>query len=329
MRLHVLVNETAGLKPTQSTTCLIASALEQGHQVWVSDMRSLSLSPERVVYVRAAQSHLPKRAKTAEGLKKLVAELLRAPRLLLPLVASDRVLVRTNPGYDDQLWAHSMDLELLAIAQSQGVRVVNDPMALHRSMTKLNLAMLPADCSPRSLVSRDAEQIRDWVAQAPDRVVLKPLRGTQGRDVFFIDPKAPANLRQIIEVLTRDGAAICQDFMPDAAKGDVRLIVLAGEPLQVDGHYAAVGRVPAKGELRSNVALGGHPTAVQPSEALLALGRRAGASLHAQGILLAGLDVISGKIVEANVFSTGGLTDAGTFARVDFCASVIQAVEQA
>lgn len=321
MKLHVLVNETAGLKPAQSTTALIASALDRGHQVWVSDMRSLSLSPARAVFVRAAQAH------KADTPQALVAELIKAPRSLMPLGGGDRVLVRTNPGRDDQVWAHSMALELLAIAQGQGVKVVNDPMALHRSMTKLNLSMLPADCSPRSLISRDADQIREWVAQAPSRVVLKPLRGTQGRDVFFIDPQAPANLRQIIEVLTRDGAAICQDFMPDAAQGDVRLIVLAGAPLRVDGHYAAVGRVPAKGELRSNVALGGHPRAVVPSEALLALGRRAGQALHAQGILLAGLDVISGKIVEANVFSTGGLTDAGAFAGVDFCAAVIQALE--
>lgn len=322
MKLHVLVNETTGLKPSQSTTALIASALARGHQVWVSDMRSLSLSPERSVFVRAAQAH------PASTPQALVAELIKAPRSLMPLASEDRVLVRTNPGRDEQVWAHSMALELLAIAQAQGATVLNDPMALHRSMTKLNLSMLPADCSPRSLISRDSEQIKDWVSQAPGRVVLKPLRGTQGRDVFFIDPAAPANLRQIIEVLTRDGAAICQDFMPDAAQGDVRLIVLAGEPLQVDGHYAAVGRVPAKGELRSNVALGGHPTAVQPSEALLSLGRRAGQALHEQGILLAGLDVISGKIVEANVFSTGGLTDAGAFAGVDFCAAVIQAVEE-
>jgi hypothetical protein len=59
------------------------------------------------------------------------------------------------------------------------------------------------------------------------------------------------------------------------------------------------------------------------------LGRGASTARHAQGILPAGLDVISGKIVEAKVFSTGGLTAAGAFARVDFCASVIQAVEQA
>ncbi len=322
MKLHVLVNETAGLKPSQSTTALITSALDRGHQVWVSDMRSLSLSPERAVFVRAAQAH------SAPTSHELVAALIKAPRALMPLATGDRVLVRTNPGRDDQVWAHSMALELLAIAQGQGVRVRNDPMALHRSMTKLNLSMLPADCSPRSLVSRDAEQIINWVSMAPGRVVLKPLRGTQGRDVFFVDPAAPANLRQIIEVLIRDGAAICQDFMPDAAKGDLRLIVLAGEALQVDGHYAAVGRVPAQGELRSNVALGGHPIAVRPTEALLALGRRAGQALYAQGILLAGLDIISGKIVEANVFSTGGLTDAGAFAGVDFCAAVIQALEQ-
>ncbi len=317
MKLHVLVNETAGLKPAQSTTALIASALDRGHQVWVSDMRSLSLSPERDVFVRAAQAH------PAHTLEELVAALHKAQSRLMPLLAGDRVLVRTNPGRDDQVWAHSMALELLALAQDQGIKVLNDPMALHRSMTKLNLSMLPPECSPSSLVSRDAEQIISWVSKAPGRVVLKPLRGTQGRDVFFIDPTAPANLRQIIEVLTRDGAAICQDFMPDAAQGDVRLIVLAGEPLKVEGHYAAVGRIPAKGELRSNVALGGRPTAVEPSETLLALGRKAGQALYAQGILLAGLDVISGKIVEANVFSTGGLTDAGAFAGVDFCAAVI------
>jgi glutathione synthase len=49
----------------------------------------------------------------------------------------------------------------------------------------------------------------------------------------------------------------------------------------------------------------------------------AAAILYADGIRLAGIDLIGTKVIEFNVFSTGGLYDASQFAGQDFAKRII------
>ena len=234
------------------------------------------------------------------------------------------VVVRTNPSRDPRKGLHRRALDLLRVARNQGVRVVNDPDALAQAETKLHLATLPGHLRPRTLVSSDPDRLRAFIEQGPS--VVKPLDGTRGRDVFKVHA-ASENLPQILDVLCRDGLAMAQEFVPEAVHGDVRIIVLGGQVLSLGGHPCAVRRVPPASDFRSNVAVGGtpHPAELQPE--LLAIANEAAALLLAQGIHFAGLDAIGIRLVEVNVFSTGGLPDAARFTGQDYIGAVLDYLE--
>jgi glutathione synthase len=72
------------------------------------------------------------------------------------------------------------------------------------------------------------------------------------------------------------------------------------------------------------VALGGVPRPAQLTQSQRDLAARVGPTLIGQGLWHVGLDVVGDRVVECNVFSPGGMGDAGAFARVDFIRPLVR-----
>lgn len=320
MKLLFLVNDARALKPGQTTTALIAAAAARGSQVFVAGVGDLSLTPQDRVLAHA----LPATATTPEALVRALAVASPTP------VWADGVeglLLRTNPARDQgRSWAHRVALDLARLARERGVTVLSDPDGLARAGSKLYLSTLPPRYRPTTLVSQDVAQLRAFVESAAGPCVLKPLEGTHGRDVFFVDAAEPRNLNQILHVLTRQGYAMAQSYVPEAAQGDTRVLLLEGKLLEVDGRAAIVRRVPGGKDFRSNVSAGGHAAGAELTPFMRELCETVGPRLLRDGIFLAGLDLIGEKVVEINVFSPGGLGDAGGFAERDFLSPVLEAI---
>src|SRR5690606_7023653 len=140
---------------------------------------------------------------------------------------------------------------------SLGVLVVNDPTSLANALSKAYFQHFPEVVRPRTLISRDEEQISAFVDELGGKAVLKTLQGSGGPGGFLIDRKESPNLNQIIEAIARDGYVVAQEFLPDAVNGDVRLFVMNGRPLEVDGSVAAFRRTNNTGDIRSNMSAGG------------------------------------------------------------------------
>lgn len=318
MTLLVLLNDRQDLRPSRTTTALVSECLRRGMDVHVAGIGDLALRDDGGVQATARLAQRP-----SEGAAKLVG-----PPVSLPLDAVDGVLVRTNPGRDiHRGWAHDVGLQLLSVAERQGTRVLSRPAALAAGATKLSVARLPASLRPATLVSRDPKDIRAFVNAAPGACVLKPLVGTQGRDVFRVGPGWGGNATQIVDLLTRDGFCMAQHFVPEAGAGDVRVMLLDEAPLMVDGRLAAVRRVPPGEDFRSNVAVGGQPEPPELTDAQIETVEAVAEELSGQGLFLVGLDLIGTCVVELNVHSPGGLADAGRFADRDYHAAVIDALE--
>lgn len=323
MRFTFLVNRPLELTRDQTTTLLLRGAAARGHEVWVVGVAELGLSTDTRVTGRGRRA--PSGA--FDDTSDFLAALAEAPVESMEVTACDALLIRTNPGRDGaRPWAHETALELATVARERGLLVLGDPDGLVRAASKLYLTRLPERVRPRTLVDHDRGAIRDFIS-AQGTCVLKPLHGTRGRDVFVVDPRDTRNLNQIIEVLTRDGYAMVQEYVPEATDGDTRVVLMDGRPLEVGGHYAAVRRVPGAGDFRSNVAVGGTPAPGVISPAMWDTLAIVGPVVRADGLFLVGADFIGSKIVELNVYSTGGLWDAGRFAGVDFCAPILDAIE--
>ncbi|PRQ07856.1 Glutathione synthetase [Enhygromyxa salina] len=303
MKCVFLVNDVADIDPSMTTAMLLESAQNRGFGVFVGDVAKLGVGVDDAVRVRAIRH--PDQSEHD-----------------LVLHAGDLVVIRTNPGRDTRVGVHQAGLDLMALAQHQGVVVLNEPAGLRRATSKLYSTRIPPAFRPRALVSRDPAVLRAFVDRGAAASVLKPLSGTRGTDVFKVHPGDP-NLGQIIEVLTRGGMAIAQEFLPEAADGDVRVMVLDGEPLRVGDAVAVVRRKPTGTDFRSNVHVGGEPVAAEFTPRLREIVQAVGPLLMSDGLRLCGLDVIGDKIIEINVFAPGGLSDANRFYGVDFTGAIM------
>lgn len=124
------------------------------------------------------------------------------------------------------------------------------------------------------------------------------------------------------------GYVIAQEYLPAATEGDVRLFLMNGRPLKRGDTYAAVRRVPAEGELRSNMHVNGRPAAAVVTPAMLAVAEEMRPKLVRDGMFLVGLDVVGDKLVEVNVFTPGALPEIAELTSIDFSEDIVAELER-
>ncbi len=211
-----------------------------------------------------------------------------------PLAAFDVILMRKDPPFDME---YVYTTYLLERAEDSGVLVVNKPRSLRDANEKLFTAWFP-QCTPPTLVTRNAKRIRDFLGEHGD-IVLKPLGGMGGESVFRLRRGDP-NTNVVIETLTADETrfAMAQRFIPEIAQGDKRILLVDGEPIPY-----ALARIPAEGETRGNLAAGGTGVGVPLTERDRWICAQVGPVLREKGLIFVGLDVIGDYLTEINVTS--------------------------
>jgi len=211
-----------------------------------------------------------------------------------PLHALDAVLMRKDPPFDME---YVYATYLLELARDAGCLVVNDPQTLRDANEKVFAAYFPQCCPPLA-VTRRADVLRDFLAEHGD-IVLKPLDGMGGRSIFHVRRGDP-NTGVIIETLTAHGHRFCmaQRYIPEIESGDKRVLLVDGEPVP---HVLA--RIPAGGDSRGNLAAGARAETRPLSARDRWIAEQVGPSLHARGVLFAGLDVIGDWLTEINITS--------------------------
>ena len=328
MRLAFVINDLATELTDYTTTHLALAAHRRGHEVWYVEVGRFALAPDGQVH---ADAHLLASQRFASA-SDLMASLRSVDRACLDLTVDklDALFLRNDPAADalSRPWAQLAGVNFGRLAEQAGVVVVNSPDGLYHAVNKLYLQLFPAEIRPRCLISRNPDAVRQFMDEIGGNLVIKPLRGSGGHNVFLVRRDDPYNFNQMFETVSREGYVIAQEFIPEAADGDTRLFLLEGELLEVNGAVAAIRRVPAKGDLRSNMAAGGHGELPDITGTIRRIAEVARPQLKADGMFLVGLDLIDGKMVEVNVFTPGGLWTAGRLAGVDFMIPVIEALER-
>jgi glutathione synthase len=241
------------------------------------------------------------------------------------------VLMLRNVPSDDFLsrpWAATVATEFGRLATRHGVIVVNDPNGLAKAGSKMYFQLFPEEVRPRTLITRDREEIKAFAKAEAGTIVLKPLQGSGGASVFLVRPDDVPNLNQMIDAVSRDGFVIAQQYLPAAAEGDMRLFVMNGRPLRVKGKYAAFRRVRRGGDMRSNIHAGGRLAEAEVGDTALRIAEIVRPKLVQDGMFLVGLDIVGDKLMEINVFSPGGLGSAQKFTKINFNRHVIEALDR-
>ena len=172
------------------------------------------------------------------------------------------------------------------------------------------------------MITRDLAEVKSFLAQHGE-VVVKPLYGNAGNAVFHVDSKG-SNLSALVELFKASWVEpfMVQAFIPGVAEGDKRIVLVDGE---VAG---AVNRIPGKGEIRSNLAVGGSAAKTELTQKEREICAALGPALKARGLLFVGIDVIGGEwLTEINVTSPTGIVSIDAFDGVDTGGMIWDAID--
>jgi len=198
--------------------------------------------------------------------------------------------------------------------------VVNDPFWVRNYPEKLLVLQFP-DLTPPTTIARDLETLKVFKAEHKD-IIVKPLYGNGGAGVFRLqeDDRNFNSLHELFSGINRE-PLIAQKFLPDVAAGDKRVILIDGDPI------GAINRVPAKGETRSNMHVGGRPEKVELTERDREICAAIGPLLREKGQVFVGIDVIGGWLTEINVTSPTGIQELERFDGIDVAGAIWDVIE--
>jgi glutathione synthase len=271
-----------------STFALALEAQARGHGLYHYHPRDLSLRHGR----------LYARARKLEVRRKKGDHYTLGPPQALDLATLDVVLMRQDPPFD---MAYITATHLLEHIHPKTL-VVNDPAQVRNAPEKLFVTHFP-DLMPPSLITSDRAEIMAFRAEHKD-IIVKPLFGNGGAGVFHIGPE-DENINALIELFTQlyREPIIVQRYVPEVRLGDKRIILVDGVAM------GAVNRVPAKGEARSNLHVGGQAAKSALSARDKEICAAIGPALRERGLVFVGIDVIGDYLTEINVTSPTGIQE--------------------
>ncbi len=228
----------------------------------------------------------------------------------------DVIWLRQDPPFD----MHYITSTHLLDRLKGRALVVNDPFWVRNFPEKL-LVLDFFDLTPPTTVARDLDTIKAFKAKHGD-IILKPLYGNGGAGVFRLEAH-DRNLTSLHELFTGFSREplIVQKFLPDVSNGDKRVILVDGEPV------GAINRVPAAGETRSNMHVGGRPEKIVLSDRDREICDRIGPLLREKGQVFVGIDVIGDYLTEINVTSPTGIQELERFDGINVAEKIWQAIE--
>jgi glutathione synthase len=238
------------------------------------------------------------------------------PATEIDLAEVDVVWLRQDPPFDMGYITTTHLLDRLA----GKALVVNDPFWVRNAPEKLMVLDFP-DLTPPTTIARSLETLKAFKAKHGD-IILKPLYGNGGAGVFRLT-EADRNLNSLHELFAAINREplIAQKFLPAVSKGDKRVILVDGEPI------GAINRVPAPGETRSNMHVGGRPEKVNLSDRDREICARIGPVLRERGQVFVGIDVIGDWLTEINLTSPTGLQELERFDGTNGAALIWDAID--
>ena len=327
MKLAFIINDINTEKDNYTTIRLARRAIALGHDICLVGLGDFIYEPDESI---SAIATMPTKNKYSDDADLLANLQSNACAQHCCLSQYDVVLLRSDPA-DELLtrsWAPASGLLFAQLLAKHGVIVLNDPTHLTDASNKTYFQTYPEMVRPKTLIAHNSDAIKKAVADFGGIAAIKPLQGSGGHGVFVINEQSTPNLNQIIEATLRDGYAIVQEYLPLAAKGDLRLLTLNGRPLMVDGVYACFRRYNDSGDARSNISAGGKYEMAEPDENALKLAEAVGPKLVNDGMYLAGLDIVGDKMMEINVDTPGGINMAEDLTGKDFSGAIIADLER-
>ena len=295
-----------------TTFALGLEAQSRGHEIFIYGPEQLSMSLE--------EGRAPKDSVLAQGrvttLQDVMGDHFQEGALeQRRLIDLDVVLMRQDPPFDMQ---YITATHLLDHVHPETF-VVNNPAEVRNAPEKLLVTAFP-ELMPPTLISRDVDEIKSF-RDTYKNIIVKPLFGNGGAGIFHLQP-GDSNLSSLLEMmLVEREPLMIQQYLPAVRAGDKRVILIDGKAV------GALNRLPAEGESRSNMHVGGQPAEIELDDDDYRIAEIIGPVLKERGLLFTGIDVIGGFLTEINVTSPTGIREIERFTGVSLAAQVWDAIE--
>ena len=309
LKVAVQMDHVATINPKgDSTFAMMLEAQARGHELIHYTADTLALR-DNVLTALAAPITVEDRPK---GEHFTLGEERR-----VDLSSQDVVLMRQDPPFDMNYITISHLLERI----HPKTLVVNPPAAVRNAPEKILVTEFP-ELMPPTLVTRDRAMIHAF-RKEHGNIIVKPLYGNGGAGVFFIQ-EGDHNLASLLELFEQNYREpfMIQKYLPDVRKGDKRIIIIDGEPV------AGLNRIPAEGEARSNMHVGGRPEFVELTARDLEICATIAPALKERDMIFVGIDVIGDYLTEINVTSPTGIREIKRFGGPDIAVMIWDAIEK-
>jgi len=321
MVISFLINDVHTEELNCTTSLLAYEVWSLGSEVWYIGMSDFRLGTLGTIEVGA---RVLKPDVQLENPIDLITHLRQQNLTYQPAEALDILWIRFDPTLEMQPrpWAPNFALQFAERIKRSGKLVVNDPQTLAFHSNKIYLQDFSEDVRPPAVVTRDYADVVNFMSDHP-KIILKPVQGSTGKNVFYADASHIMNLRQIVDVLAMDGYFVVQQYLPKAQQGDLRVYLLDGEPIEIDGQYAILHRCPAPDTIRSNIHQGGEGTAGVMTPAVAQVIEKVKEKLAFDGMYFVGLDLVGTELLEINVNCAGGLAITNEVCQRNFAPAII------
>lgn len=320
MHIGFMIADWETITPTKNSTILvIRECLKRGHKVSI-------LYPE----------NLTVRNNVAHGLMKVIEPMEKIPdnisqfhkkvsftKKLMPLHALDSFMIRKDPPIDPIIYnfLDSIKNECIIVNDIDGIRKANNKLYT-TTFNDPNNTFLPI-----TYVSKNKEFIRQMIDDMPgDKVILKPLVGSGGHGVIVLEKNAQSNINSILDFYIHGSGdsnyIIIQEYIEGAEEGDIRVLMLNGK------FIGAYNRKPPEGDIRANIQIGGTAHKYSMTDSQMAVCRKIGPRLAADGLFFVGVDMIGDKILEVNVLNPGGISNINRLNKVKLHQNVVDFIEE-
>ncbi|MDG6777711.1 glutathione synthase [Thiomicrorhabdus sp. zzn3] len=320
MNIGFMIADWDQIDPTKNSTILIIrECIKRGHKVSILSPRNLTVR-NNVAY--GYVKRIEPMDKVPDNIVHFYKKV-KFKQALSPLHGLDSLMIRRDPPIDPITFnfLDSIKDECVILNDIDGIRKANNKLYT-TTFNDPNNSFLPI-----TYVSKNKEFIRQIIDEMPgDKVILKPLVGSGGHGVIVLEKNAQSNINSILDFYIHgqgdDNYIIIQEYIEGAEHGDVRVLMLNGK------FIGAYNRKPPEGDVRANIQVGGTAHKYKMTDSQMAVCRKIGPRLAADGLYFVGVDMIGDKILEVNVLNPGGISNINKLDKKKLQIPVVDFIEE-
>ena len=206
----------------------------------------------------------------------------------------DLIFFRPDPPVDIDYINASY---ILSSIKNENTIIMNSPKAIREKNEKLYINEFQ-EIIPKNIVASDEKIIKEFLFEK-NEIIIKPLNRCFGSGVFYLN-KDDKNINTIIKTATNDSktAVMVQEYLPAIKNGDKRLIYICGKIFDY-----CVTKIATNNDFKFNEHNKDTLKFAQLTEQEKQIENIVKEKFEQDGIYLAGLDVIDGKVIEINITS--------------------------